>query len=156
LPDDSQSSDLVGWLERGPTRPLHEAVFSAVGEYHGHLKTTMPWGLPEAGRHLSLVRGVRNRRYSYIRDPDYGDEAYDLQADPYELHNLVQQQGALPHGVRELMRRLDDHEQQCAAIRQRRKVIAGDRNFGEPLNRRITGGHGSAGGSGRASRSAGR
>ena len=90
IPEYCQGHDLISWLSSEDPAPLRSATFSAAGEYHGYLKTTMPWGMAESGRHPGLVRGARDHRYSYIRDPDYGDEAYDLREDPYELRNLLQ------------------------------------------------------------------
>jgi len=109
------------------------AIAPAVGEYHGDLKTTMPWGLPESGRHPGQVRGARDHRFSYIRDPDYGDEAYNLQLDPRELRNLLQNGASVPQGVDSLRRQMDKWEKQCDDHRDHLGVIEGDRNFNEPL-----------------------
>lgn len=136
VPDYIQGRDLRARKEgAGPRR---QAVFSAVGEYHGHLKTTMPWGLPEAGRRRALVRGARNHGWSYIRDPERGDEAYDLTRDPHELHNLLQDGGAVPPPVADLQRQLDDYEVECVKLFDSIGVRPGDRNFDSPPNTQLT------------------
>ena len=43
-----------------------------------------------------------------MRDPDYGDEAYDLRRDPRELENLLAHKGVEePPEVAQLRRRVD-------------------------------------------------
>ncbi len=130
IPMQSQGADLVEWIDHGANNPIREATFAAVGEYEGPLKTTMPWGLPEAGRHPGLVRGARNHRFSYVRDPDYGDEAYDLSADPRELANLLN--NAKPSAeIRSLMKMMDDWEKACQELSGKLGIVEGDRNFGQ-------------------------
>ena len=92
-------------------------IFAQVGDYHGRLKTTFPTGMPESGRHPGLVQGARTPGLSYVRDPDYGDEAYDLRKDPGELVNLLKTGNmdyaweylsvAVQHGLKYI--KLDDH-----------------------------------------------
>lgn len=125
MPPQNQGSSLV---EGDPTR---RAAFSAAGEYHGQLGTTMPWGLPKAGRHPSCVRGARDHRFSYIRDPDYGDEAYDLKKDPLELRNLLNSNTQPPAGVIELQQQMDKWELRCSALYEELGVVEGERNFGD-------------------------
>ncbi|MFW6039200.1 MAG: sulfatase [bacterium] len=111
--------------------PQRHVTFSAVGEYHGPLGTTMPSGIAKAGRHPGCVRGARSQTYSYIRDPDYGDEAYDLEADPNELRNLLKNGQPGPAGVQQLQREMDVWEKRCEELRGVLDVIEGDRNFAE-------------------------
>ncbi|MFP4441753.1 MAG: hypothetical protein ACLFST_01410 [Spirochaetia bacterium] len=47
---------------------------------------------------------MRNHRYSFIKDPDYGYEAYNVEEDPYELENLFSRQEKKPDEVLELMK----------------------------------------------------
>ncbi len=141
VPCYAQGYDLKGWIEGGCKEHLRDAVFSGIGEYHGPLKTTMPWGLPHAGRHPGLVRGARNRSFSYIRDPDYGDEAYELNSDPLELCNLLQAAGGvLPSGISKLKELIDDRDKECRELYTKLGVIPGARNFQDTPDRRITGG----------------
>jgi len=142
VPEYAQGFDLTRWLEQGAATPLRNATFSAVGQYHGHLKTTMPWGFVHAGRHPGTVFGARTQEFSYIRDPDYGDEAYDLRRDPLELCNLLQgERASAPDPVRDLQGQLACWEEECLALRQELGVIPGDRNFAEPLPKKIVGNH---------------
>jgi arylsulfatase A-like enzyme len=138
-PEYVQGHDLVQWLDEDVEEPLRPALFSAVGEYHGHLKTTMPWGLPESGRHPSLVRAARTRKFAYIRDPDYGDEAYNVRTDPYELRNLFQLGDPLPPQVTVLSALLDEEIQSCERLKREIPVIPGKRNFDEPLPTTVIG-----------------
>jgi arylsulfatase A-like enzyme len=80
-PEYAQGHDLVSWVRDVATEPLRDVAFAQVGDYHGSLGTTMPSGIAKAGRHLSLLQGARSGDFSYVRDPDYGDEAYDLRTD---------------------------------------------------------------------------
>ncbi len=139
IPEQAQGHDLKAWLEKGCREPLRETVFSAVGEYHGHLKTTMPWGLPYSGRHPGLVMAARSKQYSYIIDPDYGDEAYDLENDPNELHNLIDGNSELPQEARLLKQEIINWKKSCDELAQKLGVIPGKRNFDEKLNSEITG-----------------
>ncbi len=67
-----------------------------VCEHHGHGATAITQRM--------IVRG----RHKYVAALYDGDELYDLQADPFEMHNLVDdpQHAALAH---ELRGRLIDH-----------------------------------------------
>ena len=138
VPEQAEGHDLLARLADTSGAPWRDVVCSAVGAYHGSLKTTMPWGLPESGRHAGIVRGARNHHYSYIRDPDYGEEAYDLTADPWELVNLTQKPNALPDGIQRLRDQLHAWEQRSAVHRSRLGVIEGDRNFNEQPPSNIT------------------
>ena len=129
VPDYAQGHDLVEWVRQGATSPLRDAVFAQVGDYHGSLKTTMPGGMPESGRHPSLLRGVRTAEFAYTNDPDYGDEAYDLTADPHELRNLLQADSSVPDGVQQLRGRLNNFTAECITLRERFGVVAGYRGF---------------------------
>ena len=132
VPAYAQGHDLVSWLRGGLREPLRDAVFAQVGEYHGSLGTTMPSGLPLAGRHPGLVQGVRTAAFSYVRDPDYGDEAYDLLQDPQELVNLVGSgKRREPPEVADLRRRVDQWEVECLGLREELGVVPGLRGFGQ-------------------------
>ncbi len=128
--DYAQGHDLIAWIKNGASQPLRDYAFAQVGDYHGFLKTTLPGGMPEHGRHPSLLQGVRSLKYSYVRDPDYGDEAYDLMQDPYELNNLLNpEQEAHPEAIDDLRRQLKQWEQQCLELRERLGIVPGDRGF---------------------------
>ena len=135
---------------RGSSSDKHkrpkDALFAQVGDYHGYIKTSFPGGMPASGRHPSLVQGVRTRNHSYIADPDYGDEAYDLGRDPEELDNLLLaggpyggggQPGAsgpsenLQEWAKQLQERINEWEETCLALRKELGVIPGDRGFYE-------------------------
>ena len=128
-PEYAQGSDLIEWARGGAGEPLHDCVFAQVGDYHGKLKTTVPTGKPAAGRHPSLLQGARTQEFSYVRDPDYGDEAYDLSSDPKELDNLLADGADAPPEVAELRRRVDEWEAECLRLRQELGVIPGYRGF---------------------------
>ena len=132
----AQGHDLIRWISEGSRRPLRRAAFAAVGGYLGPLGTTMPWGLPASGRHPGIVCGARDLEYSYIQDPDYGDEAYDLRRDPMELVNLG---GDPPGGARRLRRWMEVWQEDCRRHYQDLGVIPGDRNFDQPPPRNIVG-----------------
>lgn len=128
VPDYAQGSDLVSWVHEGGP-PLREAVFSQVGDYHGSLGTTYPAGMPAAGRHPGLLEAVRTTDFSYIRDPDYGDEAYNLGTDPQELLNLLQDGNGVDPAVKELSRRVDQWHEECFRLRDSLGVVQGLRGF---------------------------
>jgi hypothetical protein len=101
-----------------------------VGDYHGHLGTTYPTGMPAAGRHPGLLQGARTLEYAYVHDPDYGDEAYDLRTDPTEIRNLLVDAGAeMPAEIVELRARVRDMERECLRLRNELGVVPGDRGF---------------------------
>jgi len=126
----TQGYDLMVWLRKGINMPLHSHVFSEVGDYHGGLRTTFPGGMPNIGRHRSLVMGVRTLNFSYTYDPDYGDEAYDVKHDPNELHNLLMPGATrMPPAIQELQRLLRKWEEQCIALQEKLGVIPGYRGF---------------------------
>jgi arylsulfatase A-like enzyme len=130
IPEYAQGKDLVAWARKGARQPLHDCLFSQVGLYRGNLKTTWPTGLPESGRHPSLLQGARTQDFSYVRDPDYGDEAYDLRQDPKELNNLLQrkQEGA-PAEIADLRQRVGQWESECIQLREKLDVVPGIRGF---------------------------
>jgi arylsulfatase A-like enzyme len=132
VPDYAQGHDLIGWLKAGARQPLRDCLFAQVGDYHGFLKTTYPTGMPATGRHPGLLQGARNQEFSYVHDPDYGDEAYDLRNDPYELNNLLQgETGSVPAEVARLRERVFEHEQECVRLREELGVVPGDHGFFE-------------------------
>jgi arylsulfatase A-like enzyme len=118
----------------------NDALFAQVGDYHGYLQTSFPGGMPASGRHPSLVQAVRTHRRSYISDPDYGDEAYDLGTDPNELDNLLLVGGSrgggsssegFPEWAKALRERIHGWEETCLALRKELGVVPGDRGFYE-------------------------
>jgi arylsulfatase A-like enzyme len=133
IPEYAQGRDLVKWIKNGRREPPRGQVFSQVGNYHGGLKTTFPGGMPESGRHPSLVQGVRNHRFSYMKDPDYGDEAYDLQKDPHELTNILAGGAAPPPEVLKLKTAVEHWEQECLNLKEQLGVVPGDRGFYDGL-----------------------
>jgi len=130
IPEYAQGYDLVKWLKNGAEEELRDRVYAQIGDYHGGLKTTLPGGIIESGRHPGLLQGVRTQRYSYIIDPDYGDEAYDLKTDPFELDNLLNPaKPEPPEEVLELKKRLEKWQSECIALKNRLGIIPGDRGF---------------------------
>jgi len=130
IPDYAQGFDLLKWVRKGAKRPLRKYLFAQVGDYHGHLQTTFPGGMPAIGRHPGLLMNVRTREFSYIHDPDFGDEAYDLTVDPNELNNLLNYdlREARPE-ISELQRQARRWEKECLTLRNRLGIIPGYRGF---------------------------
>lgn len=128
-PRQAQGHNLIDWVNRGADRPLRQAAFAAVGGYLGPLKTTMPHGLPESGRRKGIVRSARSLHHVFIRDPDTGDEAYDLVNDPLELRDLLKDGRPRTAPVRDLARQLDQWEERCNAHFKALGVKPGIRNF---------------------------
>ncbi|MDW7657464.1 MAG: sulfatase-like hydrolase/transferase [Bacillota bacterium] len=131
VPEYAQGCDLVDWIRSGNQKPLHDYIYAQVGDYQGHLKTTFPGGIPEHGRRKCLVQAIRSPRYLYIQDEQYGDEAYDLFSDPYELHSLLRTSGSLPPELRVMKDRLVQWRETCLKLRQSLGIIPGDRGFWE-------------------------
>lgn len=131
-PQYAQGHDLVRWARDGALRPLRDAAFAQVGDYHGKLKNTLPKGIAGVCRHPGLVQCARTLEFSYVRDPDYGDEAYDLRTDPRELVNLLNDgAGPEPAEVAALRRQLEQWQTQCVRLGERLQVVPGDRGFFE-------------------------
>ena len=128
VPEYAQGHDLVSWVAGGAKEPLRDAAFAQVGDYHGNLKTTMPSGIIEVGRHPSLIQGARTAELSYVRDLDLGDEAYDLRSDPRELVNLIDG-GLESSDVADLRRDIDRWEEECVRLRDEMGVRPGYRGF---------------------------
>lgn len=128
VPAPRQSHDLMEWVRTGARSPLRDHVFAQVGDYHGNLGNSMPGGITRTGRHPGLLRSVRTMEYSFIRDPDYGDEAYDLRNDPFELENLLKH-GNPPKEVDSLRDALAQYEHECTETRNTLGVIPGPRGF---------------------------
>jgi arylsulfatase A-like enzyme len=130
VPEYAQGHNLIHWLRAGAQEPLRDCLFAQVGGYHGHLGTTYPTGMPAAGRHPGLLQGARTLEHAYVRDPDYGDEAYDLRADPSEIRNLFGESGAeIPAEVADLRERVSLFERQCLELREELGVVPGHRGF---------------------------
>ena len=121
-------------MEDGFSAPLRDYAFAQVGDYHGFLDRSLPGGFAPSGRHPSLVRGIRSLEWSYMRDPDYGDEAYRLSDDPFETDNLLNRSRKTPPGeqaeqVSRMRGQLDRWEDECLELRERIGVIPGARGF---------------------------
>lgn len=129
-PSYAQGYDIVKWARQGAPAPLRDAVFAQVGDYHGHLGDSLPGGRPGCTRHPGVVQGVRTREWSYARDPDFGDEAYDLRRDPMELANLIgRETDGVATAIGELRRRVAEWECACLELRDTLKIIPGYRGF---------------------------
>ncbi len=131
-PPENQGRDILAWVRSGHETPLRDEIFAQIGDYHGFIGTSWPSGMPKSGRHASLTHAIRTRERAYIRDPDNGDEAYDLCDDPNELRNLLNQgQPALPDEFTAMKTRLEAFISQCDNLRSDLGIIAGDRGFVE-------------------------
>ena len=130
VPEYAQGHDLIRWVSDGATEPLRDCVFSQVGDYHGHLGQSN-YGGTNSGRHRGLVQAARSQSFVYIRDPDYGDEAYDLRQDSLELNNLLGPDRSEPEAIRQLCSRVEDWEQGCLKLRAELGVVPGYRGFDE-------------------------
>ncbi len=110
--------------------PLRECLFSQVGDanYHGHLGQSN-YGGTNAGRHPNLVQAVRTNFYSYIRDPDYGNEAYDVLRDPLALNNLLGGDTPEEEPIQLLRSHLEGWEQECLELRTNLGIVPGYRGF---------------------------
>jgi arylsulfatase A-like enzyme len=128
-PEYIQGKDLMAWVRNGASEPLRDVVFAQVGEYRGQLKSTLPGGLAESARRAGLVEGARTREFNYIRDPDWGDEAYDLRSDPKELRNVLGGGRPEPSEVAALRRRADEWRQTCLDLRKSLGIVPGYRGF---------------------------
>lgn len=129
-PDYAQGHDLLRWVRDGAREPLRDCLFAQVGDYHGHLGTTYPTGMPAAGRHPGLLQGARTADYAFVHDPDYGDEAYDLRSDPTEIRNLMGGTAkGTPTEIAELRERVSEFEEECLRLREELGIVPGDRGF---------------------------
>ncbi len=130
IPEYAQGKDLISWIEDGMKRSLHKYVCSQVGDYHGYLKTTFPGGIFECGRHKGLVQAVRSKDYLYINDPDYGEEAYDIKNDPYELKNLFNDPNYnIPNELSNIINYSKLWHKECMRLRRKLELVPGDRGF---------------------------
>ncbi len=131
-PPENQGRNLLEWVRDGHQEPLREEVFAQIGDYHGYIGTSWPSGMPKSGRHSSLTHCIRTKERAYIKDPDNGDEAYDLRHDPNELKNLLKS-GAPPldDKFKELRRRLENFIRQSNDVKDRLAVVHGERGFVE-------------------------
>jgi arylsulfatase A-like enzyme len=129
---ENQGRDILDWMRAGREKPLRDAIFAQIGDYHGFIGTSWPSGMPASGRHKTLTHSIRTASKAYIIDPDNGDEAYDLQTDPHELVNLTND-GMPPLGTEfvQLKNQLDAFCEESLALRDRLGVVAGDRGFVE-------------------------
>jgi arylsulfatase A-like enzyme len=120
IPDYTQGKDLVKWIRTSPGQPLREFIFAQGGNYEGFLKNTLPAGLAESSRRHKLIQGVRSKNFSYINDPEYGDEAYDLVNDPGELVNII---GTNSQELQRHKAALEYWQKQCLSLRDQLGVI---------------------------------
>ena len=129
---ENQGKDLLGWARGGCSTPLHDAIFSGVGDYHGFIGTSWPSGMPAIGRHASLTHAIRTLDRTYIIDPDNGNEAYDLTTDPHELTNLTNYgMPPLDSHFTDMKDHLTNFIVECEDLRTRFDVVPGDRGFVE-------------------------
>jgi len=129
---ENQGRDILEWMRRSNRAPLRDTIFAQIGDYHGFIGTSWPSGMPASGRHKSLTHAARTAEGAYIRDPDNGDEAYDLTVDPNELHNLLKDSDSdLPVDIRHLRDEIDEFERECLELKERLGVVPGDRGFVE-------------------------
>ncbi|MGE4610362.1 MAG: sulfatase-like hydrolase/transferase [Paracoccaceae bacterium] len=131
-PTENQGHDLLDWVRSGAKQPIRDAIFAQIGDYHGFIGTSWPSGMPASGRHKSLTHAARTANAAYIRDPDNGDEAYDLTKDPNELINLLNDGlEDIPNELVGLRDKIDEFERECIEFRERLGIIPGDRGFVE-------------------------
>lgn len=97
-PKTAEGEDLSDLVRGGPERPERAVLFMNVSPFADNFP----------GKEY---RGLRTRRYTYVRDLDGPWLLFDDQTDPYQLQNLV---GRPEH--RELQKQLDERLQ--AALRQ--------------------------------------
>lgn len=131
-PTENQGHDLLDWIRSGAKQPIRDEIFAQIGDYHGFIGTSWPSGMPKSGRHKTLTHAARTATSAYIRDPDNGDEAYDLKSDPRELRNLLNDGcPPLPQEVLDLRNKIDAFEEECLALRKNLGIIPGERGFVE-------------------------
>ena len=129
VPRQAQGHNLIEWMDTPARRPLRKATFAAIGGYGGTLGTTFPNGFAASGRRKGIVRSARSLDHVFIRDPDTGDEAYDLVNDPLELKDLLKAGRPKTEPIKALTRLMDQWEKTCAEKYAALGVIPGDRNF---------------------------
>ena len=128
----NQGNDLLSWVREGRSKPVRNAIFAQVGDYHGFIGTSWPSGMPASGRHASLTHGIRTKKQAYLLDPDNGDEAYDLESDPWELRNLLNDDAPpLAQSFSRLRHELLGFMDECDELRAALGVVPGDRGFVE-------------------------
>ena len=129
VPEYTQGLDLMQWLHAGAEAPLHQRLFAQVGDYHGNLTNTFPGGTFKSGRRKALVQSVRTTDHLYIRDDQFGDEAYDLNADPLELSNRLSEGTDPPAWAAAMRAEVEAWQEECVALRRELGVIPGARSF---------------------------
>lgn len=131
-PPENQGLNLLDWVRADHSKPLRDEIYAQIGDYHGHIGTSWPSGMPKSGRHASLTHCIRTRDRAYIIDPDNGDEAYDLTDDPNELKNLLNPcVPPLDQEFEDMKNRLGAFVDECDEMHQRLGIIPGDRGFVE-------------------------
>jgi arylsulfatase A-like enzyme len=78
VPPGLHASSLVPWIVDPAAAPEDDAAYA---EYHGD-----EWG-------LYSMRMIRTRIAKYVYSPHGSDELYDLEADPHELLNRIEEPG---------------------------------------------------------------
>lgn len=123
-PEYAQGKSLLPLFENQNIQ-YREHLFAQCGQYMGSLKNTLPAGMAEYSRRHELVMGIRTHTHSLVIDPEYGNEAYDLKQDPFELHNLFLLNAPLHDELKYLEEKIYYHQETCSQLQKSLNVIPG-------------------------------